>query len=285
MCAQITDSMEQAIGNHYTLKNKVLGKKNESKKSDIQRPSIFWAATEGFRAAVELGTYVPFQFLSRLQEDGDGHPVLILPGFMASDFSTLPLRNFIHKLGYKVYGWGEGRNYACEEYVDSLLDRVDAIYRKHGVKVSLIGWSLGGIYARQLGKARPHKVRQIITLGSPFRDVTKANNAKWMYDLLTRGKGESKLQKALIEDIPNPAPVPTTAIYSKEDGVVPWRLCMEQEENMIHQNIQVRGSHFGLGVNPSVLKIIANRLPFSQENWQRFEAVGILEDILLYPST
>jgi len=264
-----------------------LTKKRAEQKDDIiiKRPSIFWAATEGLRAAVELGAYVPYQFLNRIPANGDGHPVLILPGFMASDMSTIPLRNFIHKLGYKVYGWGEGRNLANEKYVDMLLEKLDIIYQKHGVKISIIGWSLGGIYARQLGKARPHKVRQIITLGSPFRNVTKANNAKWMYDLLRRGKGESKLAKALIEDIPNPAPVPTTAIYSKEDGVVPWRLCMEQEENKIHQNIQVRGSHFGFGVNPAVLRIIANRLPYNESNWQKFEATGILEDVVLYPST
>ncbi len=259
--------------------------KKEQKTGDVKRPNIFWAATEGIRAVVELGAYVPYQFLNRIPEDGDGHPVLILPGFMASDLSTIPLRNFIHKLGYKVYGWGEGRNYASEEYVDLLLNKLDMIYRKHGVRISIIGWSLGGIYARQLAKAKPHKVRQVITLGSPFRGVTKANNAKWMYDLLMRGTGQTKLKKELIEDIPNPAPVPTTAIYSKEDGVVPWKLCMEQEENLIHQNIQVRGSHFGLGVNPAVLKIIANRLPFSQENWQRFEPEGLLEDVILYPST
>lgn len=256
-----------------------------NKDISFKRPSIFWAATEGLRAAVELGTYFPYQFLNRIPENGDGHPVLILPGFMASDLSTIPLRNFIHKIGYKVYGWGEGRNFASEQYVDLLLEKVDMIYSKHGVKVSLIGWSLGGIYARQIAKAVPHKIRQVITLGTPFRNVTKANNAKWMYDLLMRGKEQSKRMKDIIADIPNPAPVPTTSIYSKQDGVVPWKLCMEEIENHTHQNIQVRGSHFGLGVNPSVLKIIADRLMYSEKNWTRFETEGLIEDFILYPSS
>lgn len=251
----------------------------------IKRPSFFWAATEVVRAAAELGAYLPYQYMNRIPKDGDGHPVLILPGFLASDFSTVPLRNFIDKLGYKVHGWGEGRNFANAEYLDLLLEKIDSIYQKQGEKISLIGWSLGGIYARQIAKSRPELIRQVITMGSPFKGVTLANNAKWMYDLMTRGEGVTKIDKSLIEDIPYPAPVPTTAIYSKEDGIVPWKLCLEQEENEIHQNIQVRGSHFGFGVNPIVLKIIADRLQYREENWEHFKTEGVLEDIFFYPSS
>lgn len=256
-----------------------------SKKEDsIKRPSFIWSLTEASRALFELGMHFPYRWISRLPKNGDKHPVLIIPGFMASDMSTVPLRKFIFNLGYTVYGWGEGRNLASVEYLDILTERVEKLYTEHGKKISLIGWSLGGVFARQIAKARPHMVKQVITLGSPFKGITLPNNAKWMYDILTKGEGTARVDPALLEDIPLPAPVPTTAIYSKEDGVVPWELCMEQVETAIHQNIQVRGSHLGLGVNASVLWVIADRLAQNEEYWSHFEPDNKIEDFLFYPS-
>jgi len=148
----------------------------------------------------------------------------------------------------------------------------------------LIGWSLGGVFAREIAKKRPNLIRQVITLGSPFRAVVEKNNATWLYTYASGGQKVEDIDPALIAELPNPAPVPTTAIYSKEDGVVPWEYCMEKEETAIHQNIQVRGSHLGLGVNPSVLHIIADRLLYSSEDWQHFKVSSLLEDLFLYPS-
>jgi len=242
----------------------------------IKRPSIFWLATEAHRALFELGTYVPYSLLNRAGisgKNGDGHPVLVLPGFMAT-----------RHLGYTPYGWGAGRNYANEEYLDLLIEKVEDIYLQHRTKVSLIGWSLGGVFAREIAKEKPNLIRQIITLGSPFAGVTKPNNAMWIYEWLTDGRGTDDVDPDLLAGIPNPAPVPTTAIYSKEDGVVPWETCIEQKEDEWHQNIQVRGSHLGLGVNPSVLMIIKDRLILQQENWEYFIPHSTLEDILLFPS-
>jgi pimeloyl-ACP methyl ester carboxylesterase len=258
--------------------------KKEVEHNKVNRPNWVWALTEGGRALIEYGVYIPYKKLKHTKAKGDGHPVWILPGFLASDKSTDPMRNFIHKLGYKVYGWGQGRNLANQEYIETLVARLKIIFEKHKEPVSIIGWSLGGIYARQLAKERPDMVRQVITMGSPFKGITRANNAKWIYDLfLNKGK-KSRIDPDLIDDIPNPAPVPTTAIYTKEDGVVPWKYCLEQIETPIHQNIQVRGSHLGLGVNPSVLHIIADRLQYEDSNWVHFEAKGLIEDYLYYPS-
>lgn len=256
---------------------------NTAKTTDsiVKRPSLIWSLTEATRAIFEYSTYFPFKLLHNIPKNGDKHPVLILPGFLASDSSTLRLRTFIDELGYSVYGWGEGRNFASEEYIHLLLEKVNSIYKRHETPVSIIGWSLGGIYARQLGKALPDKVRQIITLGSPFKDVKRANNAKWMYDLLVRGSNKVQINQELIDDIPYPAPLPTTAIYSKEDGIVPWKLCMEEVESAIHQNIQVRGSHFGLGFNPAVLLIIADRLKYTPDNWKKFESSTLFEKLLV----
>jgi len=248
---------------------------------EVKRPSLAFGLTEGIRAMMELGWYVPYRILTKNLEKGDGHPVLILPGFMATDLSTIPLRSFIHKLGYKVYGWGEGRNFAHVEYLDMLKEKLDRIFQKHKEPVTIIGWSLGGIYARQLAKHEPDIVRQLIVMGSPFKGVTLVNNARWMYDLLVKCKMVSgDIDPALIADIPESAPVPTTAIYTKEDGVVPWELCLEESDNW-HQNIQVRGSHLGLGVNPLVLQIVEDRLRLDKDDWAYFETRNLVEDIFV----
>jgi len=249
-----------------------------------KKPSLFWAITETGRAMAELGVSLPFRKLYGTNSEGDGHPVVVLPGFMASKRSTAPLRKFLNTQGYMAHDWGLGRNYGKVEYKDTLLAFIEELYSQQEQRISLIGWSLGGVFARELAKERPDITRQVITLGSPFRAVVKKNNATWLYEYVSGGKKVEEIDPELIAALPQPAPVPTTAIYSKEDGVVPWQYCMEKEETAIHQNIQVRGSHLGLGVNPSVLHIIADRLQYAQENWQLFEPTSYIEDLLLYPS-
>lgn len=248
----------------------------------IRRPSYFWLFTESGRAITELGAYFPYRNLLRHAATGDGHPVMVLPGFMTTDLSTAPMRGFLKQLGYAAYGWEQGRNYATIDLIDVLSDRLQEIYEKHQRKVSLIGWSLGGVYARQMAKAHPELVRQVVTMGAPFAGVLKPNNAVWIYNLISSSKVE-EVDPDLIADLPKPAPVPTTAIYSKQDGIVPWRLCMELEEDDWHQNVQVRGSHLGLGINPAVLTIIADRLQYEQKSWQPFKP-GLLKKVLLFPS-
>jgi len=251
----------------------------------IKRPSMFWLLTEAHRAITEFSISIPYRgYSKRFCNHGDGHPILVLPGFMASDTSTSRLRNHINDIGYTSLSWDLGRNYGKEETIGILVDKIDKLYNQYGEKISLIGWSLGGVYARQLAKARPDKIRQVITLGSPFRGISEANNVAWIYNLLMGGKRVRDVDPLLLADLPNPAPVPTTAIYSKQDGIVPWQVCMEAEETSIHQNVEVRSSHLGMGVNPSVLKIIADRLQYSAVNWSHFAPDNFVEDLLLYPS-
>ena len=250
----------------------------------IKRPSLLWSLTEASRAIIEFGAYYPYKMLNKIPKSGDGHPVIFLPGFLASDKSTVPLRKFVYNLGYQVYGWGSGRNLADVKNLELLLDRIENLYHKYDNKVSIVGWSLGGVFARQIAKERPHLVRQVITMGSPFKGITKPNNAKWIHNIITKGEGTARIDPALIADLPMPAPVPTTAIYSKEDGIVPWQVCLEEHETAIHQNIQVRGSHLGMGVNPSILYIIADRLQYHEDNWIHFKPNRQFRDALIYPS-
>ncbi len=250
----------------------------------INRPSVFWLLSEPSRALVELGLSFSYNSLKSTEKTGDGHPVMVVPGFMSSERSTGVLRKFIAKLGYDVYDWGLGRNVGKVEYLELLLERIDEIYAKTGKPISLIGWSLGGVFARQAAKERPEIIQQIITLGSPFAGLTEPNNAEWMYRLMNGGKRVKHVNSSFLENLPIPAPVPTTAIYSKEDGIVNWEICMEKEEDNFHQNIQVRGSHIGLGVNASVFSIIADRLALKKSNWKKIMPKGIFKNKLVYPS-
>jgi hypothetical protein len=250
----------------------------------IGRPSLFWLLSEPGRALVEMGASYSINKVSQKKLCGDGHPVMILPGFLSSEKSTKSLRKFVSLQGYEVYDWGLGRNMGKLEYMELLLERLDEIHIKTSREISIIGWSLGGVFARQLAKERPNITRQVITMGSPFAGLSEPNNIAWMYSLLNYGKKVKDVNQTLLEDLPKPASVPTTAIYSKTDGVVPWRYCKEPVVDNLHQNIEVRSSHIGMGANLAVLAVIEDRLLYGKENWVKFKPKGILNNRLVFPS-
>jgi esterase/lipase len=250
----------------------------------FNRPSLLWLFSEPGRAMIEFGITWPITKFLIKQKSGDGHPVMVLPGFMSNGGSTQLLRNFIANLGYDVYDWGLGRNIGKIDFMELLLERIDEINKKTGKQISLVGWSLGGIYARQVAKERPDLVRQVITLGTPFGGLAEPNNAEWIYRLINKGKKVKEVNSSFLEDLPLPTPVPTTSIYSKEDGIVPWEYCIDKIEDKIHQNIQVHSSHIGMGINSSVLSIISDRLKMNKENWKKFKSKGLFNSKLLYPS-
>jgi hypothetical protein len=252
-------------------------------KNNIAKPSKFLLYSDAVRAAFEVASSRVFHSFKKYKKNGDGHPVLVIPGFLGSDYSTAYLRKFIDHLGYHAYDWGLDRNLADFDDLEFLALKIDSLFHKHHAKVSLIGWSLGGVYARQLAKEKKNRVRQVITLGSPFNGANEPNNIRWLFDNVKEWKGSTKLDEKTIVDLPKPAPVPTTAIYSKEDGVVPWEVCMEKEEDAIHQNIQVHGSHLGFGSNPSAFHIIADRLQYQEENWTHFKPSGSWGGRLFFP--
>lgn len=252
-------------------------------KKNNPRPSFLKLLIEPGRAIIEAGVSAPINSLLS-KEEGDGHPVVVFPGFMASEKSTAGLRKHITNAGYVAHDWGMGRNYGKIEHIEILVARIDEIYEQSGQQISLVGWSLGGVYARQIAKERPQLIRQVITLSSPFGGLGEPNNASWIYSLMNRGKKVRNVNKTLLENLPLPAPVPTTAIFSKVDGIVPWEMCLETVESDIHQNVEVRGSHLGMGSNFSVLKLISNRLKLDRSNWVKFKPEGLLESHLFYPS-
>ena len=240
-----------------------------SNKQTIKRPSLWLFASEAGRAVAEWGLFRVAKAVKRREIQGNGEPVVVIPGFMTTDRSTRVLRGFLDDLGYTSYPWDQGRNFGSPEYVFKMIDRIKAIYAEHQQKVCLIGWSLGGVYAREIAKEIPEMVTQVITLGSPFGGLTEDNNASWLYTVLS-GKRVEDLDKKFIENVHLAPPVPVTAIYTKGDGNVSWQYCMETEDRPDLQNVAVPGSHCGLGHNITVLNIIANRLGQAADSWEPF---------------
>jgi dienelactone hydrolase len=211
-------------------------------------PSPALLALELPRAAGEYGLLAAAVPLLARSPRGDGHSVLVLPGFTADDVSTRPLRRYLRGLGYEVHGWKLGRNVGpTPRILDGLATRVRDVHGRTGEHISIVGWSLGGIYAREIARRTPESVRQVITLGSPFGMVAESRR---------------------------PITVPTTSIFSRSDGIAPWHHCRE-DDGEHRQSIEVVGSHCGLGHHPAVLHVIADRLAQPRGSWAPFRARGV----------
>jgi len=242
----------------------------------MRRPGLARLALE-FRAPYEFAAGIANLLITKHLPRGERHPVLVFPGLVASDRSTLVLRSLLWRLGYDAYGWEQGFNFGPRHgVVAGCRARVEELFCEHERKLTLIGWSLGGVYAREIAKLAPECVRQVITLGSPIKGDPRANNA---YNIFRLVSGH-RVDRNMIARIGEKPPVPTTSIYSKSDGVVPWQA--SHQENMPEaENIVVSASHFGLGFNPMSLYAIADRLAQPEGQWQPFQRRGLRA--LLFP--
>ncbi len=232
--------------------------------------SMVRLATEPPRAALDLAALAAVWPVLTTARRGDGHPVLVLPGWLTGDPATMPLRTLLRALGHDVSAWSLGRNRGpTGRVVQQLRSRLDRLHRSTGRKVSLVGWSLGGLYAQELARAAPGSVRGIVTLGSPVtRSAPWIRNASGIMD---RG---ARLPRGL-DALPRPwaergsLRVPATSVYSRADGFVPWSSC-RYELRSGREYVEVRGSHLGLGVNPAVLWLLADRLGTPEGSWTPF---------------
>lgn len=240
----------------------------------IKAPPPWMILLEG-RAPWEFAASVAgWPLLTRLAR-GDGRPVLVFPGLAANDVSTLPLRTFLRSLNYQPHPWNFGLNFGprtgvlagCVEHVKELAD-------KAGQPISLIGWSLGGIYAREVAKKVPTQVREVITLGTPFDGPPDATNAYRLFRLLSgidpRDPRENP-ERARIRELP---PVPTTSILSRSDGIVAWRASVNPSGPQ-SETIEITASHTGMGFNPLALYAIADRLAQAKGQWRPFHCDGL----------
>lgn len=250
----------------------------------IRPPSHLLALTELPRALAEFGALPLAAPLLATAPRGDGHPVLVLPGFVTTDASTTVLRGFLRRLGYDAREWGLGRNLgprAIGREGEKLIACIKAIHDATGQKVSLVGWSLGGVMARLIAQRVPDMVRQVVTLGSPYSGSPRATNVWRSYEWLTGQRIDDGHTKGQMAESARALPMPATSIYSKNDGIVAWQNCREPE-SASSDNIEVRGSHCGLGVNPAVLYAVADRLSQREGDWHPFERTGFRA--LFYPA-
>jgi hypothetical protein len=236
----------------------------------ISRPSIALLGAEPWRAAAE---FVSFKLHRKPRlMTGDGHPVVIFPGMATDGHAVAPLKDYCQSLGYTAFDWGRGFNTGPQGDPDlwlaELAAHVSRMLAMHKQRATLIGWSLGGIYARELGKLLAPGIKQVITIGTPFNASKDHTNVGWLFKLLS---GSSPAFDAgLSERLRTPPPVPTTAIYSKSDGVVAWQTCRHEPSDGSVEDIEVTGSHIGMGWNPAVLKVVADRLGQRVGQWRPY---------------
>lgn len=233
-------------------------------------PGRLLFASDPVRAAADLARW---RSSARLLQDaprGTGAPVLVLPGLLAGDLSTRPVRHALRRLGHHVHGWRLGRNLGPTPAVESGLRALaERLLEQHGQPFSVIGWSLGGIYARAMASERPDAIRMVITLGTPFAMTDPSQTrATRQYErrahLHVPGYG-----LPIPDHVRGPMPVPATSIWSRGDGIVSWRASLETPSPTA-ENIAVRASHLGLGHSPAVLWAVADRLAQPPGTWTPF---------------
>jgi len=239
--------------------------------ADLRPPSALLLALEG-RAPWEFAASIAATPLLRRLPRGDGHRVLVMPGLAANDLTTLPMRTFLKDRGYDALPWEQGLNLGPRPGVlEALRERVRALHEADGARISLVGWSLGGVYARELAKEMPQMIRCVITLGSPFAGPPTATNAWWLFERVSGHPHPDAKTLAALRTNPS---VPTTSLYSRTDGVVAWQ-CSLNPPGPLAENIELHASHIGLGLNPLAMVAIADRLAQDPARWKPFDATGL----------
>lgn len=246
-------------------------------------PPLWLAGLEPGRLAAEVIALNVSRSHLLMSEPGDGHPVMVLPGLFASDTSTGPLRGLLNEAGYNSSGWQLGTNLgprAEDDLEARLTDLIDEQYENAGNQaVSLIGWSLGGVYARLAGHLMPNKVRQVITLGSPISGSPKLTNAWRLFELISDVPVDARHNEERLERAMQPLSMPCTSIYSKTDAIVAWQISQAAVGNQ-QQTIAVPASHIGMAFSPLVINLLLQLLPQHRQNWQAFEPQSLIERTL-----
>jgi len=237
-------------------------------RSGTAPPTLPLLVMEPMRAALE---FLASRIAGSPRGVGDGHPVIVYPGLAANAWSTLRLRHALDAAGFTSHDWRQGFNRGprgqVEPWLDELQKLLQELHEQHGRRVSLVGWSLGGICARELAKRAPQMVRQVVTLGTPFAAAPRSTHAEHVFRLFNGKAGPSPNMQRRLRQCP---PVPTTSIYSKTDGVVPWQGCIQGPAPQA-ENIAVNSaSHLGMGAHPTVLRILVDRLAQPEGEWKPY---------------
>ncbi len=227
---------------------------------DIPAPPVFNMVLES-RSIIEWTTMIGLYHLIPKRKKGNDKPVLLMPPYLGNDNSTKFMRKYLKAIGFKTYKWDLGVNMINSRYLPKLIERLDEIYEIHQEKVSLVGWSGGGIFAKIIANRYPDKVEQLITIGSPVWGVKNLQTPLVRLLEFLRGKTLRARNEKFLKELEEIPQVPITCIYTKTDGLLPWKHCLEAETLRSDiKNVEVYGSHIGLGANASVLVTVANAL-------------------------
>ena len=210
-------------------------------------------------------------------------PILLMPPYLGNDNSTIFVRKYLKSIGFKTYKWDLGVNMINSKSLPKLIEKLDEIYEKHQEKVSLVGWSGGGLFAKIIANRYPEKVEQLITIGSPVWGVKNMKTPIIKTLEFVRGAKLRERNLKFIKELEEIPKVPITCIYTKTDGLIPWKNCMEAETFRDDiKNVEVFGSHCGMGANATVLLTVANAL---NSNLEKVQEKTIIEKVetLFYP--
>ena len=188
---------------------------------------------------------------------GNGRPVLVFPGFLASDRSTVRLRQTLELAGYTAYGWGHGINLGLKKGLfDRMTEAVVGLAEETNQRIALVGWSLGGVYARELAKVAPDAVHHVVTLGSPFSGDPRHNRIWRFYELIARHPVDKPPIDVRLHEKP---PVPTTALWSRRDGVIPGN-CARGNAGEADRAIELDCRHMDFASDSRSLRTILQTL-------------------------
>jgi pimeloyl-ACP methyl ester carboxylesterase len=246
-------------------------------------PHLLHSMTE-WRALLEMAVLPSMLPVLMSMPRGDGHPVLLLPGFMADEGTLVALKTYLRNRGYAVEAWGFGRNVGFQnKHAQALEQKIRYMHHQSGRTVSLVGWSLGGVFALYGAHQATECVRTVITLGSPVSVDPEGSNSpafvKALYRMIAHPLGPAahvmQPRAKKLREMKS-LPVPMSCLYSISDGVVPAQEATIDGDPALHENIRVFGSHTGLGFNAMVLAIVADRLAQPEGQWQPFKPTGLL---------
>ncbi|MCY7402258.1 MAG: alpha/beta hydrolase [Nocardioides sp.] len=188
---------------------------------------------------------------------GDGHLVVDIPGWKAPELSGAPLRRYLKRLGYDARGWGFGTNIGdTSRDIERLAERVVELVEEKGTPASLVGWSLGGVVAREVARLHPEAVRRVITYGTP---VTGGPTHTTVARAYSRGPDPDGHRESQRLDAASPIGVPLTVMFSRRDGIVSWQACIDHTSPLV-EHVEVFSTHLGMGTDPDVWAIVADRL-------------------------
>jgi pimeloyl-ACP methyl ester carboxylesterase len=222
------------------------------------RPPARWELLRETRVVLEyVGLKLELRRLTASAPRGSGERVVVVPGFATDDSWTARLRGFLVEIGYDAAGWGLGRNSGnVAKLIPAVIGKTGQVADESGAKVRLVGWSLGGYLVREAARERPDLVDRVITLGAPVVGGPSYTASAPMY--LRRGYDLEEIKEAVLERDLRPIGVPVFALFSRADGVVAWRACIDRFANPRVEHHEVRSSHLGMVSSPRVFERVAD---------------------------